>query len=37
MITMIFVSSETVMLVKSVISDTCEVVILVLIAMMFYC
>ena len=37
MITLISVSSETVMFVKSVNSDTCEVVIHVLLAMMYYC
>ena len=37
MITLISVSSETVMFVKSVNSDTFEVVIHVLLAMMYYC
>ena len=37
MITLISVSSETVMFVKSVNSDTREVVINVLLAMMYYC
>ena len=37
MITLISVSSETVMFVKSVNSDTCEVVINVLLAMMYCC
>ena len=36
MITLISVSLETVMFVKSVNSDTCEVVIHVLIAKMYY-
>ena len=37
MISLISVSSETVMFVKSVNSDTCEVVIHVLLAIMYYC
>ena len=36
-VTLRFVSSETVMFVKLVISDTCEVVILVSIASMYFC
>ena len=36
MITLISVSSETVMFVKSINSDTCEVVIHVSLAMMYY-